>query len=730
MVLLPICMVGFLLVSSILSQFTAQTLASAAVTLENAAGALSTDAVRFTDIALQIGRDPLLTPYNLRTAGYRQMEAIERLSLYTANFAQAMRLGIYVPEDQNVYTDSGLYSLETFAGYSYPLQEMQLQDLQQALETCRGFSALLNCFSSHTGESFALWMMPIKQDGSSIATCIALIPMEYYYGHFMGMELIHQVYVCSPAGEMLLYAGNDERLDPNVFSAAKLARNRQDIGVNGRQYHIIAIDTQHAFWKILCAIPYAQFAQHLFYEGRGFLFGLLGVSALCIVIGIFFAYRAYIPIARINQALEADASSNAVYHHTNELMRIYGTLQNVFALNEELEQKLRQTQPHVMHSVLSDLLGGRNPRDEESCKAWLKKGGVAFGRAYFCVLIAESASRAEVEIVNQLACTDANFTVYAANVTPVGSITLVLNLDLPSEDMIFSYALNLIAAFRNACGGELTIGASSIYHSCGNTSNAFTDALRALSIARNAPYHFAFAREARSETAAQVLQFAALKERLMQSVACGEKADWQLALENAIAFMRENRGLTAHKHMCSALLFDVMRLASESQMENCDRYLNALAGCHSLEEAQDAILETAHALYGVRERIRQEEGNARRAEMCAFVQTHLGDAGLNLSMLAEAFHLSETRMSRLFKQYVGETFMDYVSRLRMERVCRLLRETNLPVGEIIHQAGYVDVPNFSRKFRQTMGVTPSQYRNAQLDGSATGVSQEKDAKFY
>ncbi|MNJ62772.1 DNA-binding transcriptional regulator AraC [compost metagenome] len=46
----------------------------------------------------------------------------------------------------------------------------------------------------------------------------------------------------------------------------------------------------------------------------------------------------------------------------------------------------------------------------------------------------------------------------------------------------------------------------------------------------------------------------------------------------------------------------------------------------------------------------------------------------------------------------------------MEEVKRLLINTSAPLKEIIEQVGYLDAPNFIRKFKKETGVTPGQYR--------------------
>lgn len=54
--------------------------------------------------------------------------------------------------------------------------------------------------------------------------------------------------------------------------------------------------------------------------------------------------------------------------------------------------------------------------------------------------------------------------------------------------------------------------------------------------------------------------------------------------------------------------------------------------------------------------------------------------------------------------------MRYLDTLRMENAKKLLRETELPINDIVLQSGYVDKGNFFRKFKKLNNLTPVQYR--------------------
>lgn len=90
---------------------------------------------------------------------------------------------------------------------------------------------------------------------------------------------------------------------------------------------------------------------------------------------------------------------------------------------------------------------------------------------------------------------------------------------------------------------------------------------------------------------------------------------------------------------------------------------------------------------------------------------------LNLSSLAEMFHLNETYLSSLFKQRTGVTFSDYVTNLRIGKATQLLRENELKLTDIAMLVGYSSSSYFSTAFKKSLGVSPKEYRREYLENT-------------
>jgi AraC-like DNA-binding protein len=83
---------------------------------------------------------------------------------------------------------------------------------------------------------------------------------------------------------------------------------------------------------------------------------------------------------------------------------------------------------------------------------------------------------------------------------------------------------------------------------------------------------------------------------------------------------------------------------------------------------------------------------------------------LHQAELAARCGITPAAFSRLFRKSTGQTYSEYISRLRIRHVCRLLRIRDITISEAAFESGFNDLPNFNRTFRRLMETTPGDYR--------------------
>lgn len=94
-----------------------------------------------------------------------------------------------------------------------------------------------------------------------------------------------------------------------------------------------------------------------------------------------------------------------------------------------------------------------------------------------------------------------------------------------------------------------------------------------------------------------------------------------------------------------------------------------------------------------------------------FIAAHYAQS-LTLEQVAAHVALSPPYFSRIFKQEMGCTFIEYLTRARMDEARRLLRTTTLSLAEISYAVGYQNPNYFSEVFKSLEGMTASAYRRS------------------
>ena len=105
-------------------------------------------------------------------------------------------------------------------------------------------------------------------------------------------------------------------------------------------------------------------------------------------------------------------------------------------------------------------------------------------------------------------------------------------------------------------------------------------------------------------------------------------------------------------------------------------------------------------------------GSATRlAEIRDYMLQHLSEK-MTLSRLADAFHVSQSYLKKLFADAVQCGAMHYFLGLRAERAKELLRESDRNISQLAEELGYENVYYFSSQFRRFTGMSPTEYRRS------------------
>lgn len=102
-------------------------------------------------------------------------------------------------------------------------------------------------------------------------------------------------------------------------------------------------------------------------------------------------------------------------------------------------------------------------------------------------------------------------------------------------------------------------------------------------------------------------------------------------------------------------------------------------------------------------------GNLIR-EARAYIAEHFARSDFSLNMISAHIGVSSSYFSSIFKQEMGQSFVEYLTKVRIDKACELLKCTNLRTAEIGESVGYNDPHYFSATFKKIMGQSPKDYK--------------------
>ena len=97
-----------------------------------------------------------------------------------------------------------------------------------------------------------------------------------------------------------------------------------------------------------------------------------------------------------------------------------------------------------------------------------------------------------------------------------------------------------------------------------------------------------------------------------------------------------------------------------------------------------------------------------------YVHANMKVRKITIDQLAEEMCMSRSQFSRRITALTKENPNAFITRIRMEKAIRLLKDTNMSIKEIAYDCGFDESNYFIRVFRQMYDMTPQQYRNAPI----------------
>lgn len=166
---------------------------------------------------------------------------------------------------------------------------------------------------------------------------------------------------------------------------------------------------------------------------------------------------------------------------------------------------------------------------------------------------------------------------------------------------------------------------------------------------------------------------------------------------------------------CLNILLSSVRKMSFQQLQQNDflgRHILSLEGIsrfRTLERLEEWMIQIIRTIIAFKLEHNIPKKKDIIAEVKEYVSEHYAEP-ISLADLAARFFISPYYLSQLFKQKTGDTYMNFLAQIRINKAKELLERTDLKVYEICQKVGYSDTQHFARLFERLTSFKPSEYR--------------------
>lgn len=132
----------------------------------------------------------------------------------------------------------------------------------------------------------------------------------------------------------------------------------------------------------------------------------------------------------------------------------------------------------------------------------------------------------------------------------------------------------------------------------------------------------------------------------------------------------------------------------------------------TIDEVKDWIKAICLKLMNYISSKRQDSCKLLVENAAEYVVKNYGDEDLSINKTSKYLHISPSYFSAIFKKETGETFLNFLVKVRLDAAKELLLSTNMKTSEIAEKVGYPDPHYFSYFFKKHYGLSPKEYKNS------------------
>lgn len=168
--------------------------------------------------------------------------------------------------------------------------------------------------------------------------------------------------------------------------------------------------------------------------------------------------------------------------------------------------------------------------------------------------------------------------------------------------------------------------------------------------------------------------------------------------------------VTMNVYFASIAMVEQLGYESKDLVERCGDFQTMTTVFSTVERTKEYLENVMGTVVDLRETVSRKKYSSLLKSAKTYIEQNYDNEDISLNMVAASVNLSPNHFSTIFSQEMGQTFIEYLTQVRMEKAKELLRGTSMKTAEIAYAVGYKDPHYFSYLFKKTQECTPREFK--------------------
>ncbi|XEC92698.1 helix-turn-helix domain-containing protein [Paenibacillus tarimensis] len=507
---------------------------------------------------------------------------------------------------------------------------------------------------------------------------------------------------------------------------------------------VFYVTSEYTGWKLIRVVP--EIAQHQAMVTMRYtllvIASLLFIVATVAVVGV--GLWTFKPINRFISSMSKKLTSHPLHQfgrkYKDEFLFFETMLQDILNDSERLHKQMAESKPIVKWRLMLELL--TNTRlDFKNVKRYMELNGIFLYPNRFVVMSVEFDNKADIGKPQDLhlyayaLCNVAEELINAESRGAAielenGHCAIIMSFD--EEDDADKYVIRAVAVadliknfVKDYFKRTVTIGIGGAVHSMKDIHLSYKQSQESLKYKLIMGNNTVItADDINGDHSAEFHRLFAMTDSIIDALKMGDAERMRLQAQQWFdAFMQHNVPPDMIKQLNVQCLMNAATIACEigvgpEDLAPSQNIYDALNQYERLDQIERFLISTLEDFIGkIKARRSSREKNETIEKVLRFICEQYMRSDLSLNFLADKFNISVSHLSKIFKEFTSQNFMDYLMEIRIQKSKVLLSESDAKIREVAESVGYTNVNSFVRVFKKMTGLTPGEFRERERSKS-------------